>query len=538
MAKKRDHSVFESLGQILEQPPPPKAVKNSAWHPRLTPSQQKLFESNNRYILCWGAKAGAKSYGCLSKLVRHCYENENALALILVRVRSMANKGGAWDKLQNEVLPRWKHGNTDPQGNKIDEGLGLEFSDVKFDSQHNEFIWIQNEFGGWSMVVLISAPHATQLRERIRGYEPSFVFVDELTSCDSVEYFQAVAAQIGRRAHVDGVQQYVAACNPEGQSHWVYQKWFVQAFDEETGEWDPDFENIPFMVAENVENLPPDYLPSLKKIFKDDKVEGQRMMEGEWVDRPSGEGLFRDIYDPITHVQPLNEEMQPHQFEWLQPVKGHTMIIGLDPGAVYSSFVFMQWLPIDGNMKWLVFDELVVTKQKIAYELMVPMVMRRVKFWREEIGADPTTLPQVWISDDSAFNQYRAATGSFDVLEIEKIYEAFRVRYGLEPMRVKSAPKFNGSRLTSVRLIQSILAANQIVVSSLCRAVNRMFLQIQGKKQKAGEVPDPEAAMTPAPHDPNRHTFDALRYPILAASLNPTALVPSTGRTQTLVSAA
>ena len=47
------------------------------------------------------------------------------------------------------------------------------------------------------MVVLISAPHANQLRDRIRGYEPSFAFVDELSSCDSVEYFQAIAAQIG-----------------------------------------------------------------------------------------------------------------------------------------------------------------------------------------------------------------------------------------------------------------------------------------------------------------------------------------------------
>ncbi len=532
MAKKRDHSVFESLGEMLNPPPPPPRGKtkwplgDDSFHPSLTPRQKQLFDSQRRYVLAWGEKGSGKSIGCLHRLVRHCYENENALAVILVRVRSMANKGGAWDKLQSMVLPEWKN------------GLGLEFSEVKFDSQHNEFIWIQNESGGWSMVVLISAPHANQLRERIRGYEPSFVFVDELTSCDSVEYFQAVAAQIGRRPFVDGVQQYIAACNPEGPSHWVYQKWFVQAFNEETGEWDPDFENIHFPIAENEANLTPGYLQSLKKIFKDDKVEGARMIGGEWVDRPSGEGLFRDIYNPIVHVRPLNDEMQPNQFEWLQPVKGHTMIIGLDPGAVYSSFVFMQWVPIDGKMKWLVFDELVVTKQRIAYPLMVPMVMRRVKFWREEIGADAVTLPQVWISDDSAFNQYRAAQGSFDVLEIEKIYEEARSLYGLEPMKVKPAPKFNGSKVTRVRLTQALLGANEIVVSSLCRAVHRMFMQIQGKKQKPGELPDPEAMMTPAPNDPHRHTFDGFSYPILTASLNPTALVPNSGRTQTLVSAA
>ncbi len=525
MAKKRDHSVFESLGQILEPPPPPKAVKNTTFHPSLTPRQKELFDSQKRYVLAWGEKGSGKSIGVLHRLVRHCYENENALAVLLVRVRSMANKGGAWDKLQSMVLPEWKH------------GLGLEFSDVKFDSQHNEFIWIQNESGGWSMVVLISAPHATQLRERIRGYEPSFVFVDELTSCDSVEYFQAVAAQIGRRPFVDGVQQYVAACNPEGPSHWVYQKWFVQAFNDETGEWDPDFENIHFPIAENEKNLTPGYLASLKKIFKDDKVEGQRMIGGEWVDRPSGEGLFRGIYDPIIHVRPLNDEMQPHQYEWLLPVKGHPMIIGLDPGAVHSAFIFDQWLPIDEKMKWMVFDELVVTKQRIAYELLIPMVMRRVKFWREETGCDADTMPQVWISDSSAFNQYRAAQGSFDVLEIERIYEQNRAKYGLEPIKIKAAPKFNGSVVTRVRLVQKILSADELIVSARCRMMQKMFLQIEGKKQRSNEAPDPEAAMTPARSDV-LHSFDAFSYPIITASLNPTALVPNSGRTQTLVSAA
>lgn len=523
---KPDHSVFESLGAMLQPPPPPSAVKDATWHPKLNSTQKLLFDSPKRFILAWGEKGSGKSIGCLEKLVRHCYENDNALALILVRVRSMANKGGAWDKLQSSVLPVWK------------AGLGLDYSEVKFDTQHNEFIWIQNQYGGWSMAVLISAPHATQLRERIRGYEPSFVFVDELTSCDSPEYFQAVAAQIGRRPFVDGMQQFVAACNPEGPSHWVYQKWFVQAFNEETGEWDPDFENLYFPIAENEANLPPGYLPALKKVFRDDKIEGARMISGTWIDRPSGEGLFRDIYNPIIHVRPLDEDQMPNQFEWLLPVLGHTMIIGLDPGSVYSSFVFEQWIPMDEKMKWLVFDELVITKQRIAYEVMVPMVMRRIKFWREEIGADAKTLPQVWISDNSAFNQFRAAQGSYDVLEIEKIYEANRAIYGLEPMKVKPAPKFNGSRLTRVRLTQTALGSNEVVVSSRCRQVQLMFMQIQGKKQKPGELPDPEAAMTPAPNDPHRHTFDGFSYPLLAASLNPTALLPSPDSAQKLYSAA
>lgn len=522
---KTDHSVFESLGQMLKPPPAPTAVKDTTWHPSLNPTQKTLFDSVKRFILAWGEKGSGKSVGCLEKLVRHCYENDNALALILVRVRSMANKGGAWDKLQSAVLPLWK------------AGLGLDYSDVKFDTQHNEFIWIQNQYGGWSMVVLISAPHANQLRERIRGYEPSFVFVDELTSCDSPEYFQSVAAQIGRRPFVDGMQQFVAACNPEGPSHWVYQKWFVQAFTEETGEWDPDFENIYFAIAENEPNLPPGYLPSLRKIYRDDKVEGARMISGEWVDRPSGEGLFRDIYNPVIHVRPLDEDSIPSRIDRLTPHATHPIILGLDPGAVYNSFSFLQWLPLDEKMKWLIFDELVVTKQRISYEVLIPAVMRRVKFWRDECKATATTMPQIWISDNSAFNQYRAAQGSFDVLEIQRIYEANRARLGLEPLTIRAAPKFNGSTVTRVRLTQKILGSDELIISSACVKHQQMFLRLEGKKAKPGEVPDPEGAMTPQRSD-SLHVFDSFSYPIITASLNPTALNPSTESSQRLITAA
>src|SRR4051812_30999304 len=185
MAKLPQHA-FEVLGEMLRPPPPPPPTKGKDFMPSLTPTQIKLFFDEARYILSWSEKGSGKTVGSLHKLVKHCYDNRNALALILVRVKSMANKGGAWDKLQSWVLPEWQ------------QGLGLNYTEVKMDPQHNEFIWIQNQYGGWSMCVVISAPHANQLRDRIRGYEPSFVFADEMTSMDSDIYFTSVAAQIGR----------------------------------------------------------------------------------------------------------------------------------------------------------------------------------------------------------------------------------------------------------------------------------------------------------------------------------------------------
>lgn len=508
--------AFEALGRMLKPPPPPTKATDETWTPDLNPSNQRLFDSTSKYILCWSEKGSGKSHGCIQKMVRHCYENQNALGLIVVSVKSMATKGGAWDELINEVLPQWK------------AGLGLDFSDVKHDEQHNQFVWVANQYGGWSMIVVISSPHADQLRTRIRGYAPSCVFVDELTSCESVVYFEAIAAQLGRRKHVTGPQQYLAACNPEGPSHWVYQTWFVEAFDEETGEWDPDFENIYYPFADNEKNITAGYQDSLKKIYRHNPLEAARMIRGEWVDRPAGEALFRDLYNPAVHVYPLNDEMVPDFRNRLRPITGHPIIIGLDPGAVYNSYVFQQWLNVEGKMKWVAFDEMVVTKKRVSYEKLIPLIMGRVVWWRKLVLGDAETLPQIWLSDNSAFNQWRASTGSFDVLDIEKIYEAHRARLGLEAMKIKPAPKFNGSKVARVRLVQDLLAQDKVVISSCCPQVQKMFLQLQGPKQKPGVMLDAEAAMTPERSDV-LHVWDAFSYPILTASLNPTSLTPNSG---------
>lgn len=520
---KINKEVFQVLGEQLRPPkPPPEHDRDETWHPDLNPTQKKAFDCNARFLLMWGPKGGAKSFCGGSKLVKHCYENKNALALILVRTQNMAKKGGAWDILTNEVVPHWKN------------GMGIEFSDIKTDQQHYQYIWVENQFGSWSMIAVMSCPHAHQLRERVRGMTPSMVFVDELTSCPSVEYFRSVAAQVFRRPFVTGPQQYIAACNPEGPSHWVHKEWFENPFDEETGLWDDDFVEMFFPKEENKHRMQEGYFAALKKIYKHDPIESARMEEGQWVDRPAGDALFADIYTPMIHVRPLDDRQQPHPREWLMPDPDHVMIIGLDPGSVYNAFIFQQYLLIDDKMKWLVFDEIVTVRKRISYPDFIPIVMRRIRWWRDLVKSE---MKQVWISDASAFNQYRAAQGSFDSMEMEKIYSASRAKYQLEEIKIKSCPAFNGSRVARTRLGQQILGEDSIVVSSRCGAIHRMFLNLAGHKPKDGESIDPEKLLTPIRSD-HLHPWDALSYPWLMASLNPTALLPSKGGEQTLIQSA
>lgn len=527
MPPKIDNEAFAWIGEQMEPPaprPPPKEGK--PWMPRQTRAQRELFDSTEKAVLCWGPKGGAKSYGCVEKLVKHCYRNRNALAMILVTVQNMAVKGGSWDILTNEVLPKWRDGNPDPtdptRERRTDEGMGLVYTDVKYDANHCPFIWIQNKYGSWSMITVMSCPHANQLRLRIRGVAPSMIFLDEATSCSGHEYYESAAAQLGRRPQVEDPQQFIAATNPEDPDHWVFLKWFIEPYDEATGAKDPAFRDIFFPAEDNKVNLPPGYLEGLVSVYGKNATEAARMIGGEWVSAPSGDAIFAGLFSVITHVRPLNEQMQPHKDEWLEPNPAYPMILGIDPGSVYNSFIFLQRLPMKERFPWVVFDEVVILRKRISFGKLIPAVMRRIRFWRDTVGAE---MPMVWISDENAFNVFRANTGSFDNLEIEKAYEMNRAALNLEPMRMRPCPKFNGSVDARLTLMESALAEEQIIVSSRCVRVRQMLEKLECEKQKPGAPFDPKLARTPRRSD-HIHVFDGATYPMLAAATKPSLLVP------------
>lgn len=515
---KIDQKAFDVLGQMIRPPAKVKKTKAKEWMPDLNPSQEKIFFSTKPYILAWGEKFSGKTRGCLERVMKHAYENRNAFVIILTRTGNMATDGGAWHKILTEVLPEWE------------DGLGVIWKTGQ-DKQHNQFVWISNQHGEWSMILNTSAPNPEQLAERFPGREPSMVFVDELTSCSTDQYFTAIAQQLGRRPGVPPEEQiYLGATNPDAPEHWVHQRWFG---DDGLG-MGPEYEAIYVAKEENYRHVGEKYFKQLEATWRGDETGAARMVSGMWVARPSGEGLFKDIYSVAIHVRPLNAEGNPDGREFLRPDPGHAMIIGLDPGSAFNAFSFQQWLPMEGRNKWLIFDEIVTIKKRISFEQFIPCVMRRIRWWRDEVGKE---MPMVWISDTSAFNQFRQAQGSFDVLDIERIYEANRHKYRLEPLKVRPSPKFNGSKAARTRIGQKLLSDEEVIVSSLCTFTHKMFLKIESKRQKPGDPVDPEAMLT-AQRSDYVHIWDSVSYPWLAASLSATAVVPTPPSSQSLLQSA
>ena len=496
MAKKKiDHKI------LIEKFAPTEAgakEKSEPWIPSLSVTQRKIFDDPSKYILAYGERGSGKTF-CLGghKIVRHCYENFNALALIIVGIRSQATLGGVWHKMQVEILPEWV------------KGINLNHTTEKQDTQKNLYIDMENRFGGWSRVVLISIPHGSLIKDRVKGFEPSVVFVDELTNLDSPDYFNSIVQQLGRRQGIHGPQQYLAACNPDGPSHWVYKRFFEAPLDKE-GNWNSDYSKYHVPIKENEKNLPPGYYDRVMEAVKTDPIEEARMVRGEWIDRPAGDAIFGPYFNKTLHCigdAKKNSGIPPHP--------DYPIIMGWDPGSVNNAVVFMQMLPGSDHVQWTVFDEFVTINKKLPYTTMIPLVMREMAKWNRRME---TEFRFIHISDNSAFNQFRAKTGSFDVHDIEEISKSKSETFNLPPIRMKAAPKFNGSVEARVRLTIAHLQSDQLVVSAVCKNVLDMFGKLVS--ESPGKHYDPNIAFKPK-RMVYLHAFDAMSYPIIHFHSNP-----------------
>lgn len=417
----------------------------------------------------------------LHKLVQHCRDTRNALAVLIVDVRRMAEEGGAWHKLEKVVLPEWQ------------KGCRLEFTPSRMNpSTKDTYLWIGNRFGGWSKVLLLSMPHDSFVRDRVKGIEPSFIFVDEAQTLDSDNYFKYVVQQL-RRPEAP-LLQIIYCCNPAGPSHWLYQRFFIMPvqLNEETGEsaWNKEYAIHHVPVSENIHNLPPGYYETLLEACRGDDTEYRRMILGEWIDVPDGDALFAEDFSYEKHVRGnLNEKLG------LVPIKGYPIILGYDLGAAHSSIHFQQFIPTTEKLYWRVFDELNYVDRYTPYPILVPQLLKRMDYWNMLIG---TAFPCEHISDNSAFNQWRATTGSFDAQDVERLSNG--------RIKMIECPKGPGSVETRVRQTREKLQDESLLISATCPKTPEMFQRMERDKDNF---------MMPRKKSRFRHSWDSLTYPHL-----------------------
>ena len=138
---------------------------------------------------------------------------------------------------------------------------------------------------GWSQSLLVPSPTRRLLRLG-SGYVPSFIYVDELTLQRKNAHLPCSPVKPSIK-HRGATTIHQAA--PRGPSNWVYSI-FEDVLDEETGESDKDF-GVYMSQSPSTHRLLR-HLKSLEQILKQ-PVERRRLILGEWIDKPSGEALFR-----------------------------------------------------------------------------------------------------------------------------------------------------------------------------------------------------------------------------------------------------
>lgn len=469
-----------------------------------------------------------KSIGVGHSDIRHLYENNNALCIVIVTYISSGSEG-IWYDFESLILPAWRDGNRYPEwldgephpfsGELIDSGVGLHYTPTKLDPlTKDRHIWIANRHGGWSKLMLKSIPHGTFVEDRVKGPAPSRVHVEEITNCDGPEYYVYPAIQLDRRRGISGPQQYVATCNPTGPSHWAY-KQFVEASVNEDGVKNPAVSVYHVPIAENLHRLPPTYIERLNQTLKD-PYDRRRLMDGEWVDRPSGEAIFREYFIPEIHSRGDSVKGLG-----LLPLRGHPIIIGHDPGPKNYCITFLQRLPIEFKKKekeedqerpfiWTAFDGLNFVGEYRTYEFVARELVRRIRYWMDHkiVGFN---YKFAHVFDEAAFTQ-RDKRGSFDVLDIKREMS----KAGME-IKAVAAPKGGDSQPQRVKLICDLFLAEAMFVSEAMwwSGIMDMLLMLISQKIKEGDY-DSYQGLRPQ-RSPHLHPFDSLSYPIWRYHVRP-----------------
>ena len=533
-----EEELAAALTEFIEEPAPPVPDTPShdagTWHPDLNPTQRVIFDDPTENILFDSEKGTGKSIIGCHKLVRHCYEVENALAYIIVTTYNTGDMG-IWYDLEQLVLPAWRDGNRYPEfyitadgrhlphpqaGELKDTGIGLEFTPTKLDPKTKASkIYIRNRFGTWSLVVLLSVPYGVLVESRMKGPAPSYIYLEELTNCDSRKYYSFPSAQLGRRRGLRGApQQFTASCNPAGPSHWVYKLFFEEcavAADQPGRDWpdgirrNPRFARYHVPLSENHHRLPPGYVNRLMDSFKDDPVQIARLVEGLWVDMPTGDAIFKGHFSPVAHVR---GDIKTHQ--GIQPQKGFTITIGYDPGPVNFSVSFEQIIPTKQGIIWTIFDEINCVGRYMPYDLVVPMIMRRMAYWCSNPaggGNHPFFFEHIGPAD--AFNQVRG-DGSFDARRIEELSLQWvqKTSSPLRPIKMRECPQGNETVPARVRCVIELLDTESLLVSATCPKHIEMFNLLESEPVKEGKW-DPVAHLRPK-RSPYLHPFDSCSYPI------------------------
>lgn len=468
---------------------PKKAKKKvivESWLPSLTADQMEVFNDTSPNLLVQSSRFTGKSYAIGYAIGRHMWDFPGAFVLLVTRTKRQALAGGLMTKLDTMIFP-------DMAAN-IE---GFSHSTIRMTVEKDAVITVTNRYGTTSICQLISLASDTDVTRKLRGIESSLVVVDEILLWDNEDIYSQLSQTLGRRPNIPPEhQRFLASCNPGSPTCWQAKLWSVM----DPAKRDPAFRVIRLLPSSNPSPHVAAYYERLRQSLRNNPTQYARDIDGLWVEVPTGDSLFGDSFSLERHV--IGDASAR---TGIQPVKNIPILIGLDLGDTNHGVSFMQTVPTKDKTLWLVFDEFESVGKRVSLEEVTRKVMARVNHWGQLCDFDFTVTA---VSDNSAFNRFRAGTGSLDHAEVEKHWRAMmgqfpRIKF---PLRILEAPKGDGSVVVRTRLIQDLFTRDEMYVSATCKAHTSMLTKITGTKK---------TPFAPDTHDPMKHIFDALSYVVV-----------------------
>lgn len=465
------------VSELAKQPAPIRTYLPTFTPPNLSATQLKVYHDDlSKFILVTGGRGSGKTFICLCKCIKHAWENNNALVIVVTNSKGQAEQG-CWSELLNLMA-------------SFSEEYGIQYQE-KTNKGDDSIIIIRNRHGGMSQIALFSASHGIDLQKRFKQRMPSLIYVEELTDFEDSKYFSVLMQQIGRRTGFDKtvVQQYIASCNPKGPSHWVYKIWFVK-----------NVRNLKYKVYhipvdENKDNMDPEYWKDILSALEDD-VAKARALEGKWIDTADSDAVFAEDFLRPVHIIGSG-------YDIVRPNPDHPVYISWDPGSVNSAVVFLQRAYAkSGEDVWCAFDAFAYDGEPNSYQDVTLRVLERLDYWEELVGAK---LMVTHVADDQIFNQYNAFGGGGYAVDDIISSSMGRITH------IIPGPKANNSKAARVMEVRKLLRQNRLFVSHNVEPVVSMFLNLKCDT-KNGIINKNSFKKELNTH---AHVFDAMSYALL-----------------------
>jgi hypothetical protein len=513
-----------------------KAERRKKWVPLHGPTQTLIFNDRSDVVGACAEKFTGKSIVFADCVVAHCYEEFDALAVIIGNSHRALAEGICAD-LTSFTLPRWRDGNRAPlflreagklipnprAGELIDQGIGLEYSGWKSDPNNKDlYLKIRNRFGGWSRIRVIAIPYSDMVQARMTNLNASLFYLEEATRCNDDGYYVYPNMQLNRRRGIEGPQQFLFSCNPDDPAGWVY-KWMykdcVVAKHEPGREWpddpekpgirrDPQTAFYYLRYHENEVNVSSKNREVLRKTLRAKPILRQRLYDCKWIAMPPGDALFQAEYDEQRHLKGDAEKRRG-----LTPIEGYPIIIGMDWGVRNVGIVIKQIIDSEDGIFSITLDEITYYQEFHKTRRLAVAILEKMRYWNEWLR-DKTENPQrAWcwylIAGDDATTNQNPETGNIHARDLQDhmldVIAEDPERYrGITTPRILGCPRPKESREKRVDIAAEMLMENRAYVSATCQGVHGMFTNIPQDPEKAG-----------VPQSGNRwiHIFDAWSYP-------------------------